>query len=166
MSFASNMIRNSLKRVTADNTTLFLCDIQEGFRNVIHNMPAVIANGEFLNNACNILNVPAVITEHYPKALGSTCKELVQHPTTKIYSKTFFSMMIPELKADLAASSRKQVRIFDVSVCLLILLFFVLLPQIILCGIESHVCVLQTTLDLLQDEYDVFIVCDAVSSQR
>jgi hypothetical protein len=115
MSFTSNMIRNSLKRVTADNSTLFLCDIQEGFRNVIHNMPAVIANGEFLNGACNILNVPAVITEHYPKALGSTCEELVRHPTTKVYSKTFFSMMIPELKADLVASARKQVTSYLIS---------------------------------------------------
>ena len=36
----------------------------------------------------------------------------------------------------------------------------------ILCGIESHVCVQQTALDLLREEYDVFLVCDAVSSQR
>eukprot|EP01040_Poterioochromonas_malhamensis_P010501 gene10501-11432_t len=144
MAGLTRLVSNSLKRASADSAVLFICDVQEVFRPVIHNMPAVIHNTEYLNSVCHLLNVPAVITEHYAKAFGKTVSEITAHPTTKVIQKTQFSMMVPELRAELPPTRK----------------------QIILCGIETHVCVQQTTLDLLREEYDVFVVCDAVSSQR
>lgn len=134
----------SLRRANPQNISLFICDIQEVFRPLIYNYNAVIQNTEYLNKVCNLLNIPAVITEQYPRAFGSTVPEITRYESTKVYAKTQFSMVIPEIRSEIL-SDRKQV---------------------ILCGIESHVCVQQTTLDLLAEDHDVFLVCDAVSSQR
>ena len=109
-SITSRLASNALKRANIEASTLFICDVQEVFRPYIHNMPSVIHNSEFLNTVCNVLNIPTVITEHYAKAFGKTVSEITVHPTTKVYQKTFFSMMTPELKADLPAT-RNQVRI-------------------------------------------------------
>jgi hypothetical protein len=106
------MIPNALKRANVETSTLFLCDIQETFRPLIHNMPAMIHNSELLNSVCNVLNVPCVITEQYPKALGKTVPEITIHSNTKLITKTFFSMMVPELKAEIAPE-RKQVTCFS-----------------------------------------------------
>ncbi len=108
MAGLTRLVSNSLKRASADSAVLFICDVQEVFRPVIHNMPAVIHNTEYLNSVCHLLNVPAVITEHYAKAFGKTVSEITAHPTTKVIQKTQFSMMVPELRAELPPT-RKQV---------------------------------------------------------
>ena len=108
------IIPTALKRANAENTTLFLCDLQELFRPLIFNMPAVIHNSELLNSVCNILNIPTIITEQYPKAMGKTVPDITVHPHTKVFPKTFFSMMIPELKAELSPT-RKQVNTLIIS---------------------------------------------------
>jgi hypothetical protein len=125
MSFASKMIPNALKRANVETSTLFLCDLQETFRPLIHNMPAVIHNSELLNSVCNVLNVPCIITEQYPKALGKTVPDITIHSNTKLITKTFFSMMVPELKAEISPE-RKQVNSFLTSISPLSLFMFFL----------------------------------------
>jgi len=98
-----------------------------------------------LNNVCKELSIPVIATEQNPSRLGATVPELVLDAPA--FAKTKFSMYTEEVSGALTAlgSERKSV---------------------LLVGIEAHVCVLQTVLDLLENNYDVCVVCDAVSSQR
>lgn len=130
------------------STALFVCDIQERFRPIITGFPAVVDTSRRMIRGANILGLPVITTEQYPKALGNTVAELkdVLSANSPIVEKTKFSM----LTADVASTLQQKSAI----------------SQVLLCGIEAHVCVLQTTLDLLESGYEVHIVVDAVSSQR
>ncbi|KAI8148746.1 Isochorismatase-like protein [Fennellomyces sp. T-0311] len=91
------------------------------------------------------LDIPVVVTEQYPKAFGPTVQELDISDAALTLTKTKFSMLLPEVESLLKKNNTKS---------------------IILVGIESHVCVLQTALDLLENNYDVHVVADGVSSQN
>ena len=134
-------------RLNIQSTSLFICDMQERFRPLIHKFPSVINKVNLLGEVSNILEIPKYISEQYPQALGATIPELssiVQSPNTHLYSKKLFSMLSPQNNLELTKNRN----------------------QILLCGIESHVCISQTAFDLLDLGYQVYIVCDAVSSQR
>ncbi|KAG2488446.1 hypothetical protein HYH03_012953 [Edaphochlamys debaryana] len=94
------------------------------------------------------LDVPVLVTEQYPKALGATVSEVngVLKPGTPVFAKTLFSMCTPDVDAWL--KSKPEVK------------------QVLLLGIEAHVCVFQTSLDLLERGYEVHLVTDGVSSSR
>jgi isochorismate hydrolase len=137
------------------STSLFICDVQERFRSVISHMPSVIhvsktmvrlriAKVIFQNSVANELKMPVIVTEQYPKALGKTIPEL---DITKAHhwEKMTFSMVNTDILALLEKNQTKSV---------------------LLVGIEAHVCVLQTALDLLEKGYDVHVLADGVSSQR
>ncbi|ODH49864.1 hypothetical protein GX48_03953 [Paracoccidioides brasiliensis] len=131
------------------NPAIFICDIQEKFRPVIFEYPKLITTTIKLLKASKLLNVPVYITTQNRARLGNTVSELSPYldPSTNPnvradLDKTLFSMVTPELKASLP-------------------------PQrldVIIVGIESHVCVTQTTLDLLALGHRVYVVADAVSS--
>lgn len=130
---------------------LFLCDIQVKFAPLIHHFPTVVSRSSLLLQASNVMSIPKIVSEQYPQALGATVEELTSFlPTSKpdeyyIYPKKKFSMFVPECISKLKEFNRKQV---------------------MLCGIEAHVCISQTAFDLLEHGYEVHIICDAVSSQR
>lgn len=105
---ASALLNRSLSRPLVGKSTLFICDVQEVFRPRIFNMPTVIQKTELVNNVCNIMGIPAVITEHYTKAFGHTVPEITKYPGTKVFAKTRFSMLIPELKNE-CLTEKKQV---------------------------------------------------------
>ncbi len=86
------MIRNAVPRAQISRSILFICDIQERFRSVIHKMPNVIHQSSLLYKSCQALNVEAIVTEHYPKVMGPTVPEMEIQPNTKLFSKTKFSM--------------------------------------------------------------------------
>lgn len=137
-----------LGKLLPSKSALFVCDIQERFRPLISGMPAVVDTARRMVRGANILSLPVVVTEQYPKALGGTVAELkdVLSPSSPVVSKTRFSMLTPEVHELLRA--RQNV------------------SQVLLVGIEAHVCVLQTALDLLEGGYEVHILVDGVSSQR
>ncbi|SCZ90203.1 BZ3500_MvSof-1268-A1-R1_Chr1-3g01837 [Microbotryum saponariae] len=128
-------------------TAFFVCDIQERFRPVIHAYDSVINTAAKMTKAAALLEVPVIVTEQNPKALGATVPLSLEKLPKSLYrgaiSKTKFSMMLPEVEAQLKEWKTKSVVIF---------------------GIESHVCVLQTCLDLLERNYSVHILADGVSS--
>lgn len=135
-------------RLVPSNTALLLCDIQERFRDVIWHFPQVVRVAKLLTEVGKALDMPTLATEQYPKALGPTVPEipLVQPDyTIERFEKKLFSMCTEELKARLGSLNRKSVLLF---------------------GIEAHVCVQQTALDLLEQGYDVHLIVDGVSSQR
>jgi nicotinamidase-related amidase len=139
---------NSLGRLESSETAVFICDVQERFRPVISLYPAVMDTSQRMIKAATVLSMPIIVTEQYPKALGNTVVELTEHLPSKtpIIPKTNFSMMVPEVIALLEAKPSVK--------------------KVLMLGIETHVCVLQTTLDLIEKGYEVHVVCDGVSSQR
>ena len=142
---------SALDAPTDSNTLFFVCDIQETFRGKILDYEPLIATSLFLVKIANVLGIPCVTTEQKP--FKPTVTELsaaidpAQHANHSLFKKSLFSMLTPEVTALLSTQhpSRKHVVLF---------------------GIETHVCVLQTTLDLLRRGYIVHVVVDAVSSQN
>lgn len=134
-------------RLNVQTVSLFVCDMQERFRPLIHRFPSVLNKVNLLCEVSNLLELPKIFSEQYPQALGNTVAELTpftQSSNSFIYSKKMFSMLTTDLELEKVKSRN----------------------QVLLCGIESHVCISQTAFDLLDSGYQVFIICDAVSSQR
>jgi isochorismate hydrolase len=116
-------------------------------------MPAILQHQQIVFNvrrlleAASVLGVPVVVTEQYPQGLGGTVEELVPHipADTAVLSKKSFSIYDDEhIRAEIEKHSRSQV---------------------ILCGVEAHVCVLQSAFDLLRAGKEVHIAVDAIGSR-
>ncbi|KAI9275645.1 Isochorismatase-like protein [Phascolomyces articulosus] len=134
-----------IAKIAPQSSALFVCDIQERFKGVIWQFPSVITVANKMIKVSRHLDIPIVVTEQYPKAFGPTVQELDVSDAAINMSKTKFSMFLPEVESVLKKNNTKSV---------------------ILVGIESHVCVLQTALDLLENNYDVHVLADGVSSQN
>ena len=121
-------------------------DIQEKLVDVMmkNEIKKVIDASSVLIEAAKILEVPCLHTEQYPKGLGPTVKKLkslLPHPP--IEKKAFSCLDEPNFKSHLVKSR----------------------PQIILCGLETHICILQTALALKASGKEVFVVEDATLSR-
>ena len=108
-------------------------------------MQTVTKNCDILAQAASLLNIPSVLTEQYPQGLGATLPEIKQHlPNTKAITKMAFSACgEPKFNQQL---QRENI-------------------QIILAGMEAHICVLQTALALIAAGKNVFVVEDAIISR-
>lgn len=136
---------NNLGILKRENTTLLVVDIQERLMPVINNAEQIFANANRLIKGAEMLNVPIVVTEQYPKGLGNTCAEIELPELPAVFEKTCFSCMLSEpVLGQLEQLERKS---------------------LIICGVEAHICVLKTALDALKLGFEVHIVADAVSSR-
>lgn len=124
------------------STVVLVCDVQERFRELIVDFSGVVGTCSFISDVARILNIDVIITEQYPKAMGKTVSE-INTSSFSVCSKTKFSMLTSDTIPLLANKSTA-----------------------VLCGIEAHVCVLQTAVDLLARGMEVYVLCDGVSSQR
>ncbi len=134
-----------------DEAVLMVIDVQEKLAPAMDPdiFPEALRNMKILIQTAQILDVPIILTEQYPKGLGATLpelKELIENKEFEYFEKMTFCCIRD--KNILEAISRKGRK------------------QIILCGVEAHVCVYQTGIDLLQAGYEVYIVSDAVCSRR
>ena len=129
------------------NTALIVVDIQELFRTLIYDMNSVIANSSRLVRFCDRLEIPVIFSEQYSKAFGATVKEIseVAHQYKPVEKISFSCAGDSGFISKLESTKRKQ---------------------IILCGLETHVCVYQTARDLLQKGYQISIAADAISSRN
>lgn len=134
--------------LTADSTYLLICDVQERFRGVIPSFPAVVHAATTLYDFAGLLDIPTLLTEQYPKALGHTVAELAPIPSARatVVEKTRFSMLVPATDAALAAAPART--------------------SVLLVGLETHICVAQTAEGLLRRGYAVHLVVDGIASQR
>ena len=123
-------ILQKVGRIVADKSWFFVCDMQEKFRPTISYYPEILNIAARLVQAANILNIPVICTEQYPKGLGKTCSEIDISKATVI-EKTKFSMFVPGVQEKLAQRPEAK--------------------MIVLFGIETQVCVQQTCLDLLSN---------------
>ena len=133
--------------LNAENSLILLIDIQEKLVNMLEK-DTISSKAAKLLNAAGILEIPCIITEQYPKGLGPTVEELKLETTDKtvFFEKTAFSAMQESgFKEILRNYNRKN---------------------IIICGIEAHVCVYQTVSDLITEGYNVEIVQDITASRK
>jgi nicotinamidase-related amidase len=126
--------------LSRQRTILIVVDVQEGFR-AYETFDSVAAACAKLLTAARILELPRIVSEQYPKGLGSTVPE-VGLEDEAVIEKTIFSAV----RADGFALSGRD--------------------QAVVCGIETHVCVSQTAHDLLQRGVEVHVPADAVGSRH
>jgi len=124
---------------------LVVIDVQEAFRPAVLDFDRVAANVGVLVQGARILGLPALVTQQYTKGLGDTVEEVAKHlEGVPRLEKTSFSA----LGANGFPAALPDVR-----------------DQVLLCGIEAHVCVNQTAEDLLATGREVHVVSDAVTSR-
>lgn len=129
--------------LNSDNCLLLIIDIQEKLINAVFNKEVVAKNAEIVSKTAKILNIPAVVTEQYPKGLGNTVLELPEN--SKVFEKTSFNALVEDNIKNVVVSSGKK--------------------QIIVMGIETHICVHQTVDALIENGFDVTVVSDACGSR-
>ncbi|KAL4896856.1 Isochorismatase-like protein [Aspergillus ambiguus] len=131
------------------NPALFICDIQEKFRPAIYEFNKLIPTTSKLLRAATTFQIPTYITTQNRARLGDTVSELQPHLTgahiKANLDKTLFSMITPEIDALLPKSADTPI-------------------DAIIVGIETHICVTQTALDLLERGHRVYVIVDGVSS--
>jgi nicotinamidase-related amidase len=133
-------------KLDRDRTALVVVDVQEAFRPAVVDFDRVAREIGVLVQGGRMLGLPVLVTEQYPKGLGRTVPEVLRHlDGVEPIEKVCFSAADSEpFSAGLRESGRDQV---------------------LLCGIESHVCVSQTADDLLAGGSEVHVARDAVSSR-
>lgn len=131
----------------AARSALVVIDVQERLCPVMEDPRRVLYNGARLLQGAGLLDVPVLCTEQYPKGLGPTMIDLrTLLPEGAVIEKTAFgSMGEAGFRHALSGLGRSQ---------------------IVLCGIEAHVCVLQTALGLREAGFEVFVVADACGSRH
>jgi nicotinamidase-related amidase len=130
-------------RLTAADSALLIIDVQEKLLPAIQGAPRLLLNLSFLLDAARAVGVPVLATEQYPKGLGPTHHLIADRLPADRPAKVMFSCGgVPEVIAGLAGR-----------------------PSVLLAGIEAHVCVLQTALDLLGRDFRVFVAVDAIASR-
>lgn len=135
-----------LQRLHREATALMVIDVQERLMPAIREAAQVEAGCVRLVHAARQLALPVIVTEQYPEKLGRTLPSIMEiAPAVEPMSKLLFSACTAEVLTALQATGRSTV---------------------LLCGVETHVCVLQTALDLIAQGYTVFVAGDAVSSRR
>ena len=142
-----NEVKRFRKLLKPQQTALLIVDIQEKILPVIHNNQMVVQNTLKLIKGFKVLGLPIYYTEQYPKGLGSTVSSIKQEmEDLKPFDKMSFS-------CSGAGNLFQEFKSKNLS-------------QIVVCGIESHVCVQQTVLDLIENNLQVNLAADAVSSRK
>jgi nicotinamidase-related amidase len=133
--------------IDRDQAALVVIDIQERLAEAMGHRADVVAATARLIRACRILGIPVIVTRQYPQGLGDTVSELGEalegiEPVDKI---AFCCACEPAFLRALEAAAR---------------------PQVVLCGMETHICVTQTALDLVARGMQVHVAADAVCSRQ
>lgn len=132
--------------LSRDNSLLVIVDIQERLVPAMQVKDKVVANTLHLIEAAKLLNIPLRVTEQYPKGLGRTIREIAEAlPECAPIEKITFSCCGQQAFLDAVASTGRT--------------------HVILAGMETHVCVLQTCIDLLRSGYHVHAAADAICSR-
>lgn len=133
-------------RVNPQETIAILIDFQEKLMPVMDQKEALLQKTVTFANGLNELEIPYVVSQQYTRGLGETVVELKDAIGEGTYLKknTFSCMGCDEIKDWVVAQGKKNV---------------------LISGIEAHICVMQTVIDLLEMGYNVFVVADCVGSR-
>jgi nicotinamidase-related amidase len=135
-----------MQRLSRGRALLLVLDVQERFVPAIHDMERVEHNLLGLLRLCRSFDMPVLFTEQYPQGLGPTLPSLTEiYPSATPFEKTHFDACLePGFMERFRLLHRKQV---------------------LIAGIESHVCVQQTARALQEHGYDPYAIADAISSR-
>ena len=131
---------------TREESLLLVIDFQSAMLNVMDDWQEKARRVNQLTRAADTLGVPVVVTEHYRKGLGGTIPEVADaiREATVLHKEHFSACLEPDFLGAIRSFGRRQT---------------------VVAGMETHVCVLQTGLDLIQAGYQVQLVADAVASR-
>ena len=134
-------------RIQLENACTIVIDFQTGLMPSIKNNEDVEKNAAMFISGCKVLNIPIMVTQQYTRGLGETTDTIKQAlGEFSWFEKTSFSCCGGEgFMESLEASGKKD---------------------IILTGVETHVCVMATALDLVEKGYSVYLLADCVSSRN
>ena len=130
-----------------ENSLVLIIDVQEKLLNASFNKELIKKKSEIIAKTTSILNIPVIVTEQYPKGLGETTLEIKNNLSEKalFFEKTSFSALDDEnIFENIKSTNKKQIVVF---------------------GIETHICVNQTVSALIHAGYDVHVVKDACGSR-
>ena len=129
-----------------ENSLLLVIDVQEKLVNAL-DKNIIVKRVSNLVKSARLLEIPVVVTEQYPKGLGATVQEVSSEfpECTPVFEKTSFNALDEEGVLEKIKSYNKK--------------------QIVICGIETHICVHQTAAALLREGFEVYVVKDACASR-
>lgn len=136
-----------MNTLSAENSLLLIIDIQERLVAALEK-DTIVSKAVKVASAAKALGIPTIVTEQYPKGLGNTVPQLAEvlPEGTEVVEKTSFNALLEEGMAEKIKSFGKK--------------------QIVIFGIETHICVHQTTAALLEAGYDVYVIKDACASRN
>jgi nicotinamidase-related amidase len=130
--------------MSAADTGLLVIDVQEKLLPLIPDAQGLVYNVGFLIDAARLLDMTVQATEQYPRGLGPSAPEIASRIAHRPDKVGFSSCCVPEVVEAFHRGAR---------------------PKVVLCGMETHVCVLNTALDLLALDFRVYVAVDAVASR-
>lgn len=136
-----------MAQLNLEDSLVLIIDVQEKLLNAVFNKEQVEKKSAIVAEAAKILGIPVVVTEQYPKGLGNTIPAVKDAlaEDTEVFEKTAFSALNnEEILEAIKKHNKKQILIF---------------------GIETHICVSQTTAALRELGYDVCVIKDACGSR-
>jgi nicotinamidase-related amidase len=134
-----------IPRLRPDNTVLFIIDIHETVMRFADNQAEMLRKCEGMLRVAGLLDLPVIVTEHWVAKFGKTMAQVLEAVPKQgqVIEKVRFSAFSDQVQAVLKDAGR---------------------PNVLVAGIEAHICVLQTTLDLLDAGYNVFLLEDAIGA--
>lgn len=131
--------------MSRSDTGLLVIDVQGKLMDKIPGKDGIVRRIGLLTDGAKVLGVPVQATEQYPKGLGSTVPELAPSLPKPLEKLSFSCAGLPEIAANFRSKAVKKV---------------------LLTGVETHVCVLQTAMDLLAEGFQVYLAADATGSRH
>jgi len=134
-------------KIKKENTALLIIDMQEKLLPAIENSEDLIKNCEILIKGCKILGIPIIYSEQYRKGLGETNKIIATqlNNINPIEKREFSCVENDEIKSKLESLGKRY---------------------IIVAGIEAHICVQQTVLDLMDEDFKPIVIANCISSRN
>lgn len=133
--------------IKPETSCLLVIDMQERLVPAMQAPAQTVKNAGILMKAADRLDVPTILTEQYSKGLGPTVDDLLKlRGASSVIEKTHFSCMQEQAFSDEFHTLNRK--------------------QVVIAGMEAHICVLQTGVQLMEEGYDIFVVTDATSSRR
>ena len=133
--------------ITKEDTVLVAIDFQEKLMPAMSNGEETEERAAKLIGGMKVFDIPAIVTQQYTKGIGPTTAKIAEAlgDFEHVEKTSFSAMRTQEFKNRLAATGRKNV---------------------VICGVEAHICVLQTALQLMEEGYNVYLVVDCIDSRN
>jgi len=138
----------NLKLIRPEECILLIIDLQDKFLPFLKHSGRVLQSTRLLVDVAGELRIPIIVTEHNPKRIGPTVQELaLKLKDAPVFSKDIFSCLgDPAIKNAIAAHKNRK--------------------NLLIVGCETHICIMQTTIDALNLGYNVQVAADGVSSRK